>query len=118
MADRTLKRNDTWPVLRFRCKQTNPATGLVEAIDLTTATAINVFLKQGATLITGLAVKDPDQVTNKGWADYTWASADTSLAGTYQFESQVTWPGGPPTRITTFPSSGYKEVVVELDLGP
>lgn len=105
MADLTIKRNDTLPILTATLEdQAGP-------IDLTDALQVRVLLKTDAVLITGVCtIADAPA----GEITYTWdAVDDTATAGTYQGEFEITWPDG----VETIPNDTYFELLIIEDLG-
>lgn len=112
MADLTIKANDTHPDLVVTLSDESGA------VDLTSATQVKLIMKSTVVspvvTVTGMMTKDPDQVTNTGRASYGWIAEDTATPDTYDAEFEVTWPS---SEVQTFPNSGYKEIVIEADLG-
>jgi hypothetical protein len=91
---------DTWPPLSGTVKDASDA-----AVNISGATSIRMIAKRsgGTEVIAGTATIVDDSTTpNRGKWTYEWASSDLSVAGSYVPEIEVTWPGGPPTRIETF----------------
>ena len=105
MADLTVKQHDTWPPVRATLSD---ASG---PIDLTGATQIKLILKGATVTITGncTVVSAP-----AGTVSYTWAAGDTAVAGDYQGEFEITWPGG---KVETVPNDSYLAVTIKADLG-
>lgn len=108
-----MKRDDTLPVLRAQLMQTNPAdpTGAQIPVDLTLATAVKFLMKQDS----NLKVNAPATIdlAAQGKVSYVWLPGDTSLAGPYTGEFEVTWG----TNKQTFPSGNYIKIKVVEDLG-
>lgn len=121
MADWELKRNDTWPPITGRAQDASGA-----ALPLATADQV-LFLMRipgSGTLVFGTAtVIDPPDVDGNNW-EYEWAAGDTTQAGTYNAELEITWTAG---RVETVPNgpqpddepnpTGYFTVLIEEDLG-
>lgn len=111
MADITIKRGDTRPVLVRNLKQV--IDDVETAINLTTATAVMFHLKRldgTGGLLGGTCV-----VTNAaaGEVTYTWATADTLSTAEYNGEFQITWTGG---GIETVPNASWITISVLEDL--
>lgn len=102
MADRTMKRGDTYPPLRGEARDANGV------LDLSTAQALEVRLNGPGFEITGIPVPitppltDADGIHQWNW-EYTWVTGDTENIGSYKVELTVTWG---PGQIETFPSEG------------
>lgn len=109
MADFTIKRNDTAPVL-------GPFTlrdSAGNAVNLTGATSreLTVRTTGGAVLFSAeCQVVD----ATAGRLSYQWAAANTATAGTYEWDVEVTYADG---RKQTFPTIGYMtlDIVADLD---
>lgn len=100
---------DTWEPLKATAVDANG-----NAVNISTATSVRMVAKRtgGAEVITGTTVNlDDGQPANRGRWSYTWASGDLAVAGDYVPELEVTWPGGPPTRIQTYRTDTEKFVV-------
>lgn len=63
--------------------------------DLTGLTLIFLMYARGATTpkVSAVMTNDPDQVTNKGKATYSWAAADLDTAGTFIVLIKITSGG-------------------------
>jgi hypothetical protein len=108
LADYTLKKNDTFPVL------TAILSDQVGPVNLTSADSVKLIMKSGGTTIQGTcAITLPQTGGDVGKVTYDWAPADTATTGTYQLEFEVTWNAGD---IETFPNDGYKELEIVADL--
>jgi hypothetical protein len=60
---------------------------------------------------TGITI-DPDQVNNKGQAEYQWQAGETATAGLYYIWFKVTTSGGKPV---TYPDQATQgRAVVEI----
>lgn len=110
MADLVLKRNDTYPYLRGKAEDSN---GLLE---LDKADSLKIILKDGATIIEGVAEVLEEDSEGMNW-QYKWEAGDTALAGEYKVELEITWDGGAsPPQIDTVPNNGYATVEIQEDL--
>ena len=108
MADWTMKRNDTGPVITATLKDAAGA-----AVNLTTATQVK--FKMRAVAPGSLKVDGTATVTNAagGQVSYAWQAADTDTAGDYYAEWEVTFASG---LIETFPNAGYITITIVADL--
>jgi hypothetical protein len=85
-----------------------PITGTVTdgagaAVNISTAVSVRFVAVSGATVITGSTTNlDVGDVPTRGTWRYSWGASDLSVAATYEFEIEVTWPS---SKIQTFPSS-------------
>lgn len=111
MADFYLKKNDTGPALVATLADSEG-----NAVSLSGATARFHMRVRGAAALTtdAAATVDPDQVTNKGKVTYSWAAADTDVAGEFEGEFQVTFGGGV---IETFPNRKNLAILITDELG-
>lgn len=107
MADRTIKRGDTFPFLKATL------SNQAGAANLTGATVRLILKTKGATPT--VVVDEPCAIVNAltGEIEYEWAPADTASVNTLDGEFEVTWSDG---EITTFPTDGYFEVAIVPDL--
>lgn len=111
-----IKRGDTLPVLSATMRVRNSLTGVVSAVDLTTATGIEFYFKSGTTVLTRTGT--PTTTPEDGIATYAFVAADWDAltdifaVGNYSFEVQVTFPTG----VLSVPTKGYGSVVVYSDL--
>lgn len=107
MADFTIKQNDTWPPLPAQLRDA------VGPVDLTTAVSVTLHLKsKGTGAITGggaCVIAD----AAAGRVTYTFTTADTGQATTFDAEFEVNWGS---SKISTFPNEGYFEVAVTQEL--
>ena len=105
MADRTMKKGDTYPPLRA----TLTADGV--ALDLTAATGVDaVIVGPSTTLTATCTVLSP---ATAGRVEYEWQAGDTDEVGSHQIEFVVTWSA---TEEETVPNTGTRELVIEEDL--
>jgi hypothetical protein len=51
----------------------------------------------------------------QGQVRYPWVTGNTTTAGVFQAEFQITWNGG---KIETVPNGSYLAVEIVADLGP
>jgi hypothetical protein len=104
----SIKQGDRKPDLEATLRD-----GLGNAIDLTgTTVTFAMQALDGRVVIADASVTIVDAPGGK--VRYSWAAADTAVAGRYQAEFHVTFGGG--TRVSV-PSEGYLDVVVEDRLG-
>jgi hypothetical protein len=108
LADREIKRGDTYPFL------TATLSDVAGSVNLTGADVRLILKTKGVTPT--IVVDQPCTIVDalQGQVEYEWAPADTSTVNTLDGEFEVTWADG---EITTFPTSGYFEVVINPDLG-
>lgn len=101
----TIKRNDTRPLLILNLIENG------SPLDLTDADSVRAILKAGAVVVEPAAA-----VTNAatGEVTVTFEAADTSTAGTFNLEVEITWAAG---EIETVPNEGYAEIIIAEDLG-
>lgn len=102
----TIKRGDRLPALHLAL------TGESGPVDLSAATAVRLLVaaRSGTIIVDApLGARPAD-----GALTYPWATEDTTAAGSYRVEVEVTWPGGLKQ---TFPSDGYGAVRIAPDLG-
>lgn len=130
MADFTIKTDDTRPEFAAVLRDQD------DVMDISTATAVRLILKKTGTTVTGACTKltltaaiaaglasatDPE--TDDPWTApqlattcvvrYPWIAADTSNAGIYQGEIELTYGEG---LIETVPNDGYFSVEFVEDL--
>lgn len=129
-ADIVLKRHDTWEPLKAVLKRKNPATGELEAIDLSTAIKVTLLLKgergagaaleQPCTAWGGGSVKSSSGPT-AGQVEYSWHQTDlepTLTPERYKIEWEIEWPETAGVkRFQTVPNSKYRTLEVIADLG-
>lgn len=108
MADFTIKRGDTSPVLYQTIKD---YTG--SPVDLTGATVTFVMRSTAGIAPTTNASATLLSPNTAGNVSYTWTAQDTAAAGTFMGEFHVTLSGGAKM---TWPATGYLEVTIEEDL--
>lgn len=104
------KQNDTLPPIRLQCVD---ADGV--AVSLASASSLRFIVQDsaGTNIIDAAATADADQVTNKGWWNYTIMPGDLSNAGRFLFEVEVDFAGSKQT----FPSNGQGRLIVKGELG-
>ena len=109
MADRAIKKNDTWPPLEAVLMDQNGP------INLTTATSVK-FLMRGTKRKNPFSTSGTCTVVDapKGEVVFFWSPTNTSVADTYQGEFEISWADG---SVGTVPNSGYLYVLVFDDLG-
>lgn len=109
MADLTIKRGDTKPVLVYPVVD---AAGV--AVNLTGATVKLTMrtLTSATPAVSNAAVT----ITNPtgGLVTYSWSAADTAVAGAYLVEFPVTFGDG---STQTYPTDGYLDITIEPKLG-
>lgn len=109
----TIKKGDTLPDIQASLTS-GVSAGSQSPVDLTSATSIILVLKNvtggSALRKTGSTVGAP---TN-GVVKYIWQAGDTSTAGTFNAEWEITFAAG---RIQSFPNNSYFTVIVFDDLG-
>jgi len=118
--DRTLKKGDTYPpLIRALEDEGGP-------LNLSTATSVRFLARKDNTLIvatctvTTIAAAKATGFLIGTWADesitaaVTWTivTGDTSIAGTYKFEYEITWPNG---KIETVPNAAAANPVLQID---
>lgn len=109
----------------FKTGDTSPdITGTVTdangPVNISTATALKFIAVSGAKVITGAAVNlDIGDVPTRGKWRYVFTATDLNTVGDFEAEIEVTFPGGPPTKITTFPNAKSRNprFTVTADLG-
>lgn len=106
----TLNRGDLFPPLKSTLQKQNETTGLWEAIDLTTASTVKMFMVCGPVEIEGTC-----NVVSaaKGEVEYPWVAGDTETAGKYSVQFEITWAN---TKTQTVPNGGYGTVTIQPDL--
>ena len=102
-----IKRNDTSPAMLATLQDANG-----DAVDMTAASvrfhlrpigSQTVTVDEAATIVTAL----------EGLVRYDWQASDTSTAGSYQAEFEVTYAD---TTVETFPNGGYIPVEIISDI--
>jgi hypothetical protein len=111
MADITVKRGDTRPVLTFTLNQT--VSGTATAINLTTASTVTLLLKDTAGATTGGGVCTIASAAS-GRVTYTLKTSDTNTVRTWNGEFEIIWADA---GIETVPNEGYVTIAVVSDLG-
>ena len=105
MADRTLKKGDTWPPLRA----TLTVDG--EPLDLTTADSVTMIaVGPENTLTATLTVLEP---ATAGRVEHEWEAGETDEVGTHTVEFKVIWSTGVEE---TVPNTGMRTFAIEEDL--
>lgn len=104
-----MKRHDTAPPFEATLRD-----GAGAVVDLAGATAR--FLMRRASPPRGVITDAAATVINAagGRVRYSWAAADTAVAGIFDAEVEITFAD---TTIQTFPSSGNHRVVISDDVG-
>lgn len=101
----TIKRNDTSPVIEYTFE---PVT------DLTGASVVfNMRRKNGGVVVNRANATIVSPPTD-GTVRYAWQSGDTAIAGLFEAEFEVTYPGG---AVETFPNRDYIIVSIAEDVG-
>jgi hypothetical protein len=103
---------DTWPPLKgLAADEDGP-------VDLPSADTIEVVLKSGNTVITGVAdVIDPPEVDGDetyNW-EYVWEVGDTDTPGVYRTQLKVTWAVGQVERFPNATANGDSLVIEEAN---
>jgi len=109
-----IKRGDLAPIFRARCIDASDPTN---GVDLTSATTIKLLLMNNANVlvVNGTMTKeDQTQSATKGFVRYAWQTGDTSTAGVFRAEVEVTWSDG---KKQTYPRDSYARVIIYEDLG-
>src|SRR2546421_239530 len=120
LASLTINRRDTFPAIKFTLEQEKADGQGNEPIDLRTALKVTLLMKTGATLVEGICTyKAPEETSKReGKCEYLPVAADTALAGTYEVQAEIEWPETAGVkRFQTVPSSGYKSILIQADLG-
>lgn len=103
-----IKRGDTAPAFRARCLDGSAP------VDLTSASQVRLLVKRSGSVAVSSVMTVEDQATNPGWVHHTWQVGETSAAGNFRGEVEVTWGDG---TVQTFPAEGYAPIRVTDDLG-
>lgn len=85
-----------------------------EPVDLTTATGVKFIMKAtagGALTVNAAAVIVAPPTS--GTVRYDWTGTDTAIAGTYQGEWEITWPG---PKKQSAPTTSYHSIEILADL--
>lgn len=112
MADITIKKGDTRPVIQRYLTQTiDGVTTPVPSLGLASQIKFIMKLAAGGVAVTGIAslVAVPSAVVA-----YKWATGDTASAGNYSAEWEIAWSDG---GYETIPNDGYFSIEVVADLG-
>jgi hypothetical protein len=108
MSDFDMKQHDTTPSLEATLTPAgNPKEGLEEAEKVWL-----IVRKKGGT---GAPLFKSECVivdAAAGRIRYDWEASDTEIAGEFQFEFEIEWPGGKES----IPRIGYKTLGIEDDL--
>lgn len=110
MADRAIKRNDTWPPLEATLlDQDGP-------INLTTAESVWLKMKGSRRKPAPISVSGQCQIVSptEGVVVYLWKPIDTADADLYAAEFEIRWLDG---GVTTVPNGRYFYVDVLADQG-
>lgn len=111
-------KGDTAPTLRNRIED-----GSGDPIDLTGATVViniafsswSYFYSPKERIVDGGAcVVDPDQVTFKGFVDWTPLANDLEPAGEFQYQYLITFGGG---AVQTVPANTYLPMIIRSNVG-
>lgn len=102
-----IKTNDTSPKLIVTLTDSSG-----NVVNLSGASAKLHMKKYGATSLKVQAAADVTDPVG-GRVEYTWGAGDTSEAGTYYGEVEVTY--GDLT-VETFPNNGYFTIIIQEDL--
>jgi hypothetical protein len=103
------KTGDSYPPIRGTVKDNTGA-----AVAISTATTVRMIAKRvgGTETVTGATVKLDDGSTPlRGRWEYQLATSDLAVAGDYEVELEVTWPGG---KIETFPDNQSRNPVITV----
>jgi len=101
-----IKQNDSSPIIRAKLRGAGNAP-----LNLSAAT-VNFRMQKssGENVVQGAAeIFDPSE----GTVQYTWQSGDTSVAGVYLAEFEVTYADG---KVESFPNVGYMQVNIKPEL--
>jgi hypothetical protein len=112
MADLVLNAGDLFPALTARLEKQNEETGKWEALDLTGATAIKVYMAADRTEVEGTCTVVGE--AEGGEVTYEWAAGDTDVPETYRGQFRLTLANGKPQRV---PNKGYFTVEIQPNLG-
>lgn len=101
-----IKQNDSSPIIRATLKGAGGAS-----LNLSAATvSFRMQRSSGDTIVQGVAqIFDPAE----GTVQYEWAAGDTSVAGSYLAEFEVTYADG---KVETFPNLGNIQVNIAPEL--
>lgn len=111
MADRTMKKGDTWPPLWVTLRYTNDL-GSVVPYDLTVASRVSLVMKCTPTIFAATMVIAS---ALGGRCNYPWVAGDTDGVGDWQTEFEILWSSG---KEETAPNSGTRTLTIEEDLRP
>lgn len=117
MADFTIKKGDTRPILAAVLKDNDVV------IDLTLATAVKFIMKSQGSPGGAAAVNAACEFISKpaGTISYTWVLADTATSGLYNAEFEITWTDGGKQTVPndTIAANNVPYYVIEIkdDLG-
>jgi hypothetical protein len=111
----TITQGDTWPPLR------GLASDAAGALNLSTASALQVICKATGVTITGTptAVQPPqtDADGNSYNWQYQWAAADTNTPGVYDVALKVTWDSGTtPPHVEYVPNGTNPSLTIKAKL--
>ena len=101
-----IKQNDTSPTIRATLKGSGGTT-----LNLSNSSVyFRMKRTSGDTLIEGSAeIFDPAE----GVVEYSWVSGDTSIAGSYKAEFELTYSDG---KVETFPNTGSIVVYIQPEI--
>ena len=106
-VDFTIRQGDTLPNMVAALTDGNG-----NAIDLTACTVALLLFSEYPQPLTQVTLAGTLTVTEPefGQVQYAWASADTSVAGSYQAVFQITTPG---LATETVPNAGHLNIVIQ-----
>lgn len=109
MADFTLKQHDRLPSIQATLSTGTPPV----EVDLTSALSVKFIMSSavGGTVLINAAATIVDAAN--GVVRYDWGLTDTSAAGSFVAEWQVTWSGN---KEQSFPTTSYHSIAIVPDL--
>jgi hypothetical protein len=110
MVELYLKQGDLFPLFTATLERQN-AAGVWAAADLTAASAVALVWKRAG--VTAERRTAAFVSRTLGRIVYPWGSSDTTTAGTFALEVEVTWAAG---GTETFPNDGYMSLKIAGDL--
>lgn len=111
MADFTIKKDDTRPVIQRYLTQT--VDGVTTPVSLVSVSTVKLIMSTapGVNLVTGVA---SIVTAASGAVAYKWATGDTATAGAYNAEWELAYSDG---GYETVPNDGYFSIEIVADLG-